>query len=138
MIMMENITDDFHIADAIYTEILKGFYYMNPQEGEQNMPETTGTTIMKKFSGEATAGVGQVLRSIDAAKEARAQAEKDAKAAQEKKDREALKAAQSVKAQEETKKAMEGFSTAMAGKIENEQRMNEIRGQVGNDLIDTS
>ena len=34
MIMMENITDDFHIADAIYTEILKGFYYMNPQEGE--------------------------------------------------------------------------------------------------------
>lgn len=38
MIMMENITDDFHIADAIYAEVLKGFYYVNtyeePQEGE--------------------------------------------------------------------------------------------------------
>ena len=28
MIMIENITDDFHIADDIYTEINKGFYYV--------------------------------------------------------------------------------------------------------------
>ena len=29
MIMAENIADDFHIVDAIYQEVLKGFYYVN-------------------------------------------------------------------------------------------------------------
>lgn len=29
MIMADNITDDFHIVDAIYQEVLKGFYYIN-------------------------------------------------------------------------------------------------------------
>ena len=31
--MQENILDDFHISNAIYTEVLKGFYYVKP-EGE--------------------------------------------------------------------------------------------------------
>lgn len=30
MIMQENIIDDFHISDAIYAEVNKGFYYVNP------------------------------------------------------------------------------------------------------------
>ena len=29
MIMQENIIDDFHISDAIYAEVNKGFYYVN-------------------------------------------------------------------------------------------------------------
>lgn len=33
MIMMDNITDDFHIADAIYQEVFNGFYFVNPNDG---------------------------------------------------------------------------------------------------------
>lgn len=32
MIMLDNITDDFQIANDIYTEVVKGFYYVPTQE----------------------------------------------------------------------------------------------------------
>lgn len=34
MIMMDNISDDFHIANDIYEEVDKGFYLVNTEEGD--------------------------------------------------------------------------------------------------------
>lgn len=34
MIMMDNISDDFHIVDDIYEEVNKGFYLVNTEEGD--------------------------------------------------------------------------------------------------------
>ena len=35
IIMLDNIVDDFHISDAIYQEVNKGFYLINQETGEE-------------------------------------------------------------------------------------------------------